>query len=534
VQVADRVGRLSHATIAPEDRHRGNAKRSGVLGLADGLVALMSWLFGPDNDSLPFPYSLRQELLDLEAERLKSWMQDLPLSAWPQGANTPIDPVDVNLGDSLSNIQGNILQGHGRSHSTFIFLEFKLERVEQVKQWIAYFAAGITSAQQQLDEAEMYRKGSPPNDIFRSFFLSAAGYRFLNVNLVNYSAEFAGGMKRAGARLSDPPVESWEAGYQKDIHAMVLLTHDEADRLMKEFEQLASEIGDIADICCVETGAVLRNDRGHAVEHFGYATGRSQPLFFKSAVEREEEVEGIDVWNPASGPNLALVRDLAGEPNAVGSYVVFRKLEQDVHGFSQGVAEMADKLGISPEHAKALIMGRFPDGTPIVQRAEPGTTAATIPNNFTFEADPEGLRCPCQAHIRRMNPRSERDAISPDEDLPSRQRRIVRRSIPYGDTPEGGVGLLFLCYQRDLATQFEFLQASMANDVNMPQEGTGIDPIMGQNPSDTAQHWPPYLGAPRTEHKPFYFGNYVTLRGGEYFFAPSLSFLKTRFLDGSV
>ena len=55
-----------------------------------------------------------------------------------------------------------------------------------------------------------------------------------------------------------------------------------------------------------------------------------------------------------------------------------------------------------------MVMGRFRDGTPVVLQSTPGQYDP-VPNNFNFEKDSLGLRCPFQAHIRRMNPRGERD-----------------------------------------------------------------------------------------------------------------------------
>jgi hypothetical protein len=52
----------------------------------------------------------------------------------------------------------------------------------------------------------------------------------------------------------------------------------------------------------------------------------------------------------------------------------------------------------------------------------------------------------------------------------------------------------------------------------------GDDPLIGQDPKATQQGWPRIWGEPRDID--FNFGGYVTLQGGEYFFAPSLTFLK--------
>jgi deferrochelatase/peroxidase EfeB len=118
----------------------------------------------------------------------------------------------------------------------------------------------------------------------------------------------------------------------------------------------------------------------------------------------------------------------------------------------------------------------------------------------------------------------------PDEE---RSHRIVRRGITYGerrvepkddpaqeDLPERGVGLLFMCFQASIDNQFAYLQR-LAND-----SSDGLDPIIGQSASATGlgQTWPVQWGEPYV--KPFEFTGFVRLRGGDFFFAPSLPFLR--------
>ena len=93
--------------------------------------------------------------------------------------------------------------------------------------------------------------------------------------------------------------------------------------------------------------------------------------------------------------------------------------------------------------------------------------------------------------------------------------------------PREGVGLLFMCYQRDIKNQFESLQFLQANNTNFFQDNTGVDPVIGRMGWEPPpQKWPPEWDTPRAEQQPFSFGGFVTLKGGEYFFAPSMSFLK--------
>jgi Dyp-type peroxidase family len=435
----------------------------------------------------------------------------------------------------LESLQGNILHGHGRGRSIHIFLRFKDHERADVKRWIRRLAERITSAQQQLDELVQYRQYKIPGRLFMSFFLSASSYKYLGLDpndKLRFDDEaFRSGMKKAQNRLNDPPVKDWEEGYRDDIHAMVLLADNDEHLLLRKARRLLEDVRPHAEIRAIEHGRVMRNRQGKAVEHFGFADSFSHPLFFQSDIERASQEKGRDL---GAGPNLVLVPDPYGRKECdCGSYLVFRKLMQRVYDFKKREQELATELGLTGEAAKragALVMGRFEDGTPVVRQA----TAGQPTNDFTYDGDPNGLRCPFQAHIRKVNPRQK------DNGFP----RIVRRGVTYGsrqkepkDDPsleellneKEDVGLLFMCYQSNIERQFEVLQYLWASDPRLPLgREPGIDPVIGQ-PGGMGvgqQQWPAQWDDPHAERRSFPFHGFVTLKGGEYFFAPSIYFLR--------
>jgi deferrochelatase/peroxidase EfeB len=98
--------------------------------------------------------------------------------------------------------------------------------------------------------------------------------------------------------------------------------------------------------------------------------------------------------------------DRAGrEGQSFGSYLVFRKLEQDVEGFHSAIDQLAKQLNISRDFALAQTIGRFKDGTPLVLAGNPLPHILQPPNNFNYANDFHGLKCPLHAHIRKANPR---------------------------------------------------------------------------------------------------------------------------------
>ena len=482
---------------------------------------------------------------------------------------TSINPYAKEYEKLLKNMQGNILKGHGRDYSVHIFIKFTAD-TRTVKKWIESFAKKyVTSAEQQLKDTDKYKKTKIPGGLFGNFFLSAKGYETLGFTKQKIQAafveedvflgsekvdvKFTKGMAAAQRELQDPPVNSWEQGYryqQQTIDAVILLADENEALLYREATAIMQEIKAVATVLAVEYGKALRNNKGEGIEHFGYVDGRSQPLFLASDLEAEKNKDGIDKWEPSAPLELALVKDpFAEEQDCFGSYVVFRKLEQNVRGFKQREEELAQALGLvgeDAERAGALAVGRFEDGTPVVLQPTDGLDSP-VPNNFTYDDDLEGSKCPFHAHIRKMNPRNDiPNFFAPDEAVKQqlqeeeRSHRIVRRGIPFGkrqvepkddptieQMPTGGVGLLFMCFQSNIARQFGFMQKNWANNLNFVQPQTGIDPVIGQQAigeASLAQQWPPQWGEPGKQ--PFDFGRFVTMKGGEFFFAPSLAFLR--------
>jgi Dyp-type peroxidase family len=293
---------------------------------------------------------------------------------------------------------------------------------------------------------------------------------------------------------------------------------------------------------------VLRRQGTHGyepVEHFGYFDGISNPLFTRQDLDVDLVKNPLrKAWNPGARLSLVLVDDpFTDEADAFGSYLVYRKLGQDVRAFDERVELLARSLGVGEELAGALVVGRFKDGTP-VDRAPVPSPGPELANDFNFENDADGLRCPFHAHIRKVNPRG----TTPLTSLASeRRRRIVRRGIPYGKpmpgvadpmpsdpNPDAERGLLFMCFQQNIEDQFEFIQRTWVDNEHFPtgvltlgllQHDTGDDPLIGQDRNE-GQRWPLKWNDRKGGTKAFNFESAVTLKGGEYFFAPSLPFLR--------
>ncbi len=453
---------------------------------------------------------------------------------------TGIDPLDPQYKQMLIQLQGNILKSHGRDHSAHILLRFTAP-AQQTKEWIQNFARErLTSASQQLEEAARFRETGLPGKMFIGIFLSATGYEALGFDVRQFDEEndtFRLGMKHRRRvniffQNKDPRLPEWEEKYRGPIDALIILADDSSEAVKSATETVTTAVSSVAEVLIVEWGNVLRNQDGKPIEHFGYVDGRSNPLFLKGDLEREQP--DVSVWDPSAPLGLVLARDpFNSAPDAFGSFFVFRKLEQKVRPFNQAVRDLATQLQLDADLAGAMVVGRFKDGTPVTLSPTAGQGDV---NNFNYRDDRDATRCPFQGHIRKANQRGETPLTSDESE---RSRRIVRRGIPYGerapgltDEPENGVGLLFMCYQADIAHQFEFLMRVWFDNPRFPQiiQGTGDCPLIGQD-GDAPQDWRTKWGDSDADEIRINFGDHVRLKGGEYFFAPSVGFLQSIAVD---
>lgn len=438
------------------------------------------------------------------------------------------------LAPLLTDLPANILKGHGRRHTRNLFLRIPANARDAVRTVLA--ALPLTSALDQLEAAEERRLTGADGGPVLLCFLSASGYRALGVPDRQTPADPAFREGMVARRLQDR-LEQWEDCYQKPVDALVLVganSEAAADALAKRHKTRLLAAG--AELAVEEAGtALLRENIG--IEHFGFVDGRSQPLMLEDEVMRELNGQGESfIWDPGFGPlEIALASDPGGShAHSYGSYLVYRKLEQDVAGFADAIETLTDALELMGDDARqlggALVIGRFPDGTPVSTSKRP-LGAAHVANNFVYSGDPEGTRCPFQAHIRKSNPRGETVTVLGATLEEERSHLMVRRGIPYGaraadlsDRPSNGVGLLFMAYNQNIARQFEFVQRKWLDDANFMRRRMGTDPLVGRG---MARHdWPKSwdhseAGTTRVDLQSF-----VTMKGGEYFFAPSISFLR--------
>ena len=263
---------------------------------------------------------------------------------------------------------------------------------------------------------------------------------------------------------------------------------------------------------------------------FGFEDGISQPQV-RGVDDQGDPNDNPKTFNNLIEPSALLVPKSSPLPDWMenGSFFCFRKLEQDVSAWNKFVVDGAKKAGIPPEMFGAKVMGRWQSGRAIAlaDRDDASTNVDPMANDFTFK-DGNMDKCPFGAHIRKSNPRGSFAFGT----------RIMRRGIPYGTdfvpgkTTDTNRGLLFACYQSDFDSGYRFIQRVWANSASFPEGVAGLDTVMGQipdkrKPSPAGDEFRIQINGSKTGIAKFDRVNqFVTPRGGDYFFAPSITALK--------
>jgi Dyp-type peroxidase family len=446
----------------------------------------------------------------------------------------------------VSDIQGFSLKGYNFPYARYLLLE--LLHHEAARKFVAGLLPVITTGERwDLDKKPM----STVNLAFTHKGLIQL--QLPEASLLSFPVEFQQGMKARGDILYDTGKNSpahWDEAWKEDrVHAWLAVNARTAEALEQRcaaMRQLMAETAGARVLQAQDAGAIYLDGKASAKEHFGYTDGFGNPDFAgaeRDCTPGQGKLTADGKWEAlATGEFLLGYADEAGElpvapiPHLLGrngAFMVYRKLHQNVATFRNYLEEKGKLYGGGKEKLAAKFVGRWRDGTPIELSPDAPDPTIVADNNrntdFTYGADPQGIRCPIGAHIRRSNPR---DAFGFNGALVNR-RRIMRRGLPYGEyVPEGQPardeddrGIIFMALNASIFRQFEFVQqqwmeygndSHLGNDKDLltaNHDGTGK--FMVQGTIDAKN--PPFLCAALPA--------FVELRGGDYFFIPSLTAL---------
>jgi Dyp-type peroxidase family len=469
----------------------------------------------------------------------------------------------------FSDIQGNILYGY-RSFRFARFMFFAIEDAAAGRKFLAKLLEHVTPAKWPE------RPLATTNIGFS--FAGLCAFDLQSECLASFPSEFQEGMKARAASLGDTEEGApnhWDQPWRDEsVHMLIKCYAD----TMPMLNQKCNDIRKMMPIVGVreltphqDAALLLINGAYTRKEHFGFKDGVSNP-----------DVEGVaddgeagDTGNPDAhgvfqkvpvGEFLVGHRSEGGEvppmpvPNLLsfnGSFLVFRKLAQNVLRFRQFLKSKAPAFaralghplphGVgAEEYLAAKMLGRWYNGSSLdLHPDKPGHKAS---NKFSYGDDPDGARCPLGAHTRRVNGRA---SLGFGGDI-LRRRRLIRRGICYGDylepcdeTDQAKIdaprGMMFLAFNASIMRQFEFVQQQWVNGGDECRQGDDTDPIIGARYGDGRMVVPGksfnrnkqrrmiIQGDERTGRPPFLCNEiprFVTTKGGDYFFIPSLTGLR--------
>ena len=512
----------------------------------------------------------------------------------------------------MSQIQGIVVPGFSKPHQTLVGVRFPhgLAAMRGVKAFLR--SVPVSSAKVTLSDRRDHRRARASGGMKAapaSFPLQAAAFSYSGLSKLGVKADdipsvaFKRGMATRSPLLGDPrkghgSPATWKVGGpSRELDALFIVAGDvraAVTQCARKLVRSARSAG--LKVVYSEHGDVRSDLPGH--EHFGFDDGVSQPGIRGRASTRRNDFITERHISPEQLPESRLFgypgQDLVwpgafllGQPGASpdplvpgatptvpkwaanGSFLVFRRLVQDVGLFWRTMRELAHNLstrpgfaGIDEDWLAARLVGRWPSGAPVNRtplRDIPGLGGNPEANNhIRFDsncrklklvsgyedeypmsaADPAGITCPWAAHMRKVNTRdSASDTGGRDSTY---TRRILRVGITFGppladrfatarkDPHFGKRGVLFLSIQASIEEQFEFLMVSWMGDPTRPKTPGGHDVLMGQNDAvhERRERRCVIFGADAQQAELRTAEQWIIPTGGGYFFVPSIPTLR--------
>ena len=497
-------------------------------------------------------------------------------------------------GATLDDIQGFITRGYGHlRHSAYLFVAMR--NAQAGRRWLTCIAPLITSAKAwPVDDRGMpVKPAAAINLALTAEGLAACGLP--KAVLCTFAPEFMEGMASAQRAhiLGDSggsAADYWELGGPRNepLHAVVIIhARDPAtlDSVCAAQRALLVTTPD-GGIREVKNGLQRGYRPESDCEPFGFRDAIAQPAIrglhgtdgaaagaTDNAVAAGEFILGHENHYGLIAPAPVAPGEL--DPHALlppsanpyhagrnlhdfgrnGSYLVYRKLRQDVAGFWRFMREESIRASGSADPAHmiwlaAKCVGRWPGGAPLTLAPHADDARLAQRNDFLYERDREGYGCPLGAHVRRSNPR---DVLNPYPVAQSRSmteaHRILRRGRVFGPplfdpyllqrTPTAAErqtllalqddgqarGIHFLCVNASIKSQFEFIQQNWCNNPRFGGLYDNKDPLIGSVAAGEAASTMSIPGQPvgtRTQALP----RFVSVSAGAYLFMPSLPALR--------
>jgi Dyp-type peroxidase family len=473
-----------------------------------------------------------------------------------------------------SDMQGLLVYGYQNLQACYYIL-FEIENTSKFKQWLssAAFCNGLKSPKENCINIAFTSKGLQQLTGSKDLISKEAGFdlAFIEGMDTDHRKRILGDYD-----LNDP--KNWKWGHRSDdqTHGILMVFATNEIALNEMYEKNYKDLSPIG----ARTKYIIKSSRlPDNKEHFGFKDGVSQPVMrgfnFHSRNDNyvnpgefilghENEYEKLPV-SPSINKN---------EIGKNGSYMVVREIEQDVQNFWKTICNLHESNGDKSKPIKTAseMLGRWPNGIPLVfaetqeeaeklyqekskelrehkvskkEGLDERYNMTSFLNDFNYyKEDPQGLKCPLGAHIRRANPKDSSNEDKKEPNKFSNRHRMIRRGRPYGKPLAESMkiediikaidkvdnesrGLTFICFNSDIKRQFEFVQQTWLNNIKFLGLYSEVDPIAGvkgkaEKIVDNKFTEP----ACPVRSKYYDLPSFIKIKGGSYFFLPGIQAIK--------
>ena len=380
-----------------------------------------------------------------------------------------------------------------------------------------------------------------PSDAWLAVAISHAGFEALGLpdaSLQSFPEAFRVGMAARARELRDDgpnDPSNWEGPFgTHQVHIGLSAFSDSPEKWHRVVAVAGEQYETLPGITVLQT------------QDFGQQPNDLNPLGYRDGID-QPPIDGTGVAPlPGQGRPIKAGEFVLGYPGETGvalpmpepsilgrngTFIGLRKYQTRVGAFNRFLRANAETED-DRELLAAKLVGRWRSGAPLTLAPEvDDAVLGRDPqrnNDFDYANDRLGRQVPLGSHIRRLNPRDTDLARLTDVNL----HRVIRRGTTYGPPYDPNAvsdeddrvprGAYFLFISAKAMATMEFLQQEWVDDGNFVRLGEERDPIIGLQ-NDGATFTIPREPVRRRIHG---IETFNVLRGGEYFFMPSLSALK--------
>lgn len=461
-----------------------------------------------------------------------------------------------------NDIQAIILKGYSKlSAASYVMLQ--IEDSWKAKKWLNELANRITPGSESpeieaINISITYKgleKLNVPQDLMNQFPIELE-----DGMITPHKTQFLGDFGSSHYNNWD-----WGNNTTNELHLILMLyaiNNEKLDAVYNREKLLFNQSG-LIEIHKTDSNPLVKDK-----EHFGFRDGVAQPTiagmkrkdvpantiavgeFVLGYKNEHQQYTRRPIVN-SSHKNSNLLPKNEEDSNYSdlgknGSYMVYRQLQQDVSSFWHYMDQASRQEPDVPNEKEMIrlaskMMGRWPSGAPLTLSPDEDNESLSDSDNFGYRKnDMDGSRCPFASHVRRSNPR---DTFVENSNklsiILTKKHRILRRGRSYGPPLSESLepkllleqkpdnvnrGLHFICFNADIARQFEFIQNVWVNNPKFANLHDERDPITGNhsNPIDVTNTGS--FSIPKDKLKERYIGipEFIKVIGGAYLFTPGI------------